>query len=176
MQAEEPSVSEKNASLPDRFPVTVVIEKSPSKASKWVDYVWKAVGITVGASQDLRQNTFVDSIDGDSRLQFYSGLQVRLFIDECDSYYHNLVSSSPQCYIVLRQDDGDDEPTPFLVSLSFDEAHAYLEGDDTVAAVDIPPELYLWTESFVLTHYCPQQLKKRKRKNWKGKQAERLRP
>ena len=69
---------------------------------------------------------------------------------------------------MLRQDDGEDEPVPFLVSLSFDEAHAYLEGDDTVFAVDIPAEMYRWIESFVLAHYCPQQLKKRKRKNWKS--------
>ena len=60
-----------------------------------------------------------------------------------------------------------------FVSLSFDEAHAYLEGDDTVYAVDIPPELYRWTESFVLTHYCPQQMKKRKRRDWVDRAAER---
>jgi hypothetical protein len=147
------------------------MEKRPAQTSTWVDHVWEAVGITVGDSQDFSGDACVDNIDGDSQLQFHSGFQLRLYIDECDSYYHNLMSPSPQCYIILRQEDSDAEPEPFLVSLSFDEAHAYLEGDDTVLTVDIPAELYRWTEAFVLAHYCPQPLKKRKRKNWKGNEA-----
>jgi len=153
--------------LPGHFPVTVVMQRRPAQVSTWVDYTWTAIGITVGDSQDGQDESRVADIGEDIQLRFYSGYQVRLYIDECDSYYHNLMSSSPCCYVVVRQDDDDDEPEPFIVSLSFDEAHAYLEGDDTVFAVDMPPELYRWSESFVLTHYCPQQLKKRKRKDWR---------
>ena len=161
-----------NVTLPDYFAVTVIMEKSPARVSAWVDHVWRAVGVTAGGSQDLQGRASIDCIDGDIQLQVYSGFEVRLYIDECDSYYHNLMSPSPQCYIIVRQDDVDDDPRPFLVSLSFDEAHAYLEGDDTVYTVDIPAELYRWTESFVLAHYCPQRLKKRKRRDWTKKQNE----
>ena len=156
---------------PDHFPVTVILERRPAQDSRWIDYVWKAVGITVGGAQDLQDRARIDHVDGDIQLRFYTGLEVRLYIDECDSYYHNLVSPSPKCYIMLRQEEGEDEPVPFLVSLSFDEAHAYLEGDDTVFPVDIPAELYRWTEAYIVEHYCPQPLKKRKRKNWKGSRA-----
>ena len=114
----------------------------------------------------------VTDIEDDVQLKIYSGYQVRLHVDECDSYYHNLMSLTPHCFVVVRQDDDDDEPEPFIVSLSFDEAHAYLEGDDEVFTVDIPPEIYQWTESFVLAHYCPQQLKKRKRRDWKKEESE----
>ena len=152
----------------DHFPVTVILERTPAQASQWIDHVWKAVGITVGGSQDLQHGTGIDDLDGDIQLRYHTGLAVRLYLDECDSYYHNLMSPIPRCYIMLRQDDDEEEPVPFLVSLSFDEAHAYLEGDDTVFAVDIPAELYRWTESFVLAHYCPQKLEKRKRKDWKS--------
>ncbi len=161
--------------LPDRFPVTVVMERRPAKMSQWIDYVWQAVGITVGDSQDLKGEACIDTLEGDIQLRYHAGLQVSLYIDECDSYYHNLMSPSPKCYIILRQEDDDDEPVPFLVSLSFDEAHAYLEGDDTVAAVDVPAELCHWTEAFVLAHYCPERLKKRKRKNWTNNDAGRSR-
>ncbi len=161
------------ADLPGSFPVTVVMERQPAKASVWVDYVWKAIGITVGNSLDNQDESRVEHLEEGYRLQIYPGYQVRLYVDECDSYYHNLMSPSPHCFIVVRQDDEDEAPRPFIVSLSFDEAHAYLEGDDTVFAVDMPPELYRWTESFVLTHYCPQQLKKRKRKDWRKDGSER---
>ena len=163
----------KAENLPGHFPVTVVMERRPAKLAAWVDYTWKAIGITVGNSEQGQDESRVAHVGEDIQLRFYSGYQIKLYIDECDSYYHNLMSPSPRCFIVVRQDDDDDEPEPFIVSLSFDEAHAYLEGDDTVFAVDIPPELYRWTESFVLTHYCPQQLKKRKRKDWRKDESER---
>lgn len=161
------------ADLPGSFPVTVVMQRQPAQASVWVDYVWKAIGVAVGNSLNIQDESRVEHQEDGYRLQIYPGYRVRLYVDECDSYYHNLMSPSPRCFIVVRQDDDDDEPRPFIVSLSFDEAHAYLEGDDTVFAVDMPPELYRWTESFVLTHYCPQQLKKRKRKDWRKDGSER---
>jgi len=58
-------------------------------------------------------------------------------------------------------------PTPYLVSLSFDEVHAYLEGDEQVYAVGIPPDLYQWSEAFILTHYVAIKKTKRKLKDWK---------
>jgi hypothetical protein len=50
--------------------------------------------------------------------------------------------------------------------MSFDEAHAYLEGEDEIYAVDVPPELYRWTESFVISNYFPERKRKRKLRNW----------
>jgi hypothetical protein len=162
--------------LPDHIPVTVIMEKQPTMSSKWVDHIWVAIGVTVSnvdsnVDSNAEQMSEHTDIEDDAQLKIYTGHQVRLYIDECDSYYHNLMSPTPQCFVVVRQDD-DDEPEPFIVSLSFDEAHAYLEGDDEVFAVDIPPEIYQWTESFVLEHYCPEQFKKRKRKDWKDKESQ----
>ena len=151
------------------------MEKRPSQVSRWVDHIWSAIGVTVGASHDgtSQDGTSKDNRDTPSitrleegvELHIFSGFQVKLYVDECDSYYHNLVSPSPHCYVVVRQNE-DEAPAPFLVSLSFDEADAYAEGDDEVFAVAIPPELYRWSEAFVLAHYCPQQRKKRKRQDW----------
>jgi hypothetical protein len=68
---------------------------------------------------------------------------------------------------VIAHHEENDTPVPFLVSMSFDEAHAYLESDEEVYDVDIPPELYCWTEAFLLCHYAPEKRVKRKRQNWK---------
>ena len=171
MKQTEPESIIGNNVAPDHFPVTVILQRQPAKSSQWIDYVWQAVGITVGDSTDLQHKASIDDLDGDIQLHYHTGLSVRLYTDECDSYYHNLMSPTPKCYIILRQEEGEDEPAPFLVSLSFDEAHAYLEGDDAVFTVDIPAELYRLTEAFVLEHYCPQPVKKRKRQDWKGNKA-----
>ena len=80
----------------------------------------------------------------------------------------------------MFDDDGDDDPgviadpdegegpQPTMVSLSFDEAHAYLESEQEVFAVPVPPEIYRWAEAFVLSHYVPEKKIKRKLKNWRG--------
>jgi len=77
--------------------------------------------------------------------------------DQCESYYHNLMIATARAYVVANaiEADGERRPQPFLDSLSFDEAHAYLEGDEDIDAVAIPPELYRWAESFVLARYAP---------------------
>ena len=57
-------------------------------------------------------------------------------------------------------------PLPYLVSLSFDEVHAYLEGDEQIYSVPIPQQLYQWAEAFVLENYVAIKKTKRKLKNW----------
>ena len=36
----------------------------------------------------------------------------------------------------------------------------------TLTAVPVPPEIYQYLEKFVVSHFVPQERKKRKRKNW----------
>ena len=62
-------------------------------------------------------------------------------------------------------------PDPYLVSLSFDEAHAYLEGDELVYSVPLPAQLYQWAEAYVLTNYVAIKKTKRKLKRWHGEDA-----
>ncbi len=158
--------------LPTQFPVAVIMQRRPSRVSIWSNYQWEAVGIAVTQNgiTNKEQNQLVHE-DGDTRQYLFGGFNVRLHLDECESYYHNLMSPTPRCYVVASHEDND-TPIPFLVSMSFDEAHAYLEGDEEVYDVDIPPELYCWTESFVLTHYAPEKRVKRKRQNWKNQKQE----
>lgn len=153
--------------LPTDFPVAVMMQRRPSSIAVWCDYQWEAIGIaaTKNKTKNREQVQLVHE-RGDTRQYLYAGFSIRLYVDECESYYHNLMSATPRCYVVARKEEND-TPIPFLVSMSFDEAHAYLEGDEEVYAVDIPPELYRWIEAFVLTHYAPEKRLKRKRQNWK---------
>ena len=152
--------------LPDQMPISVVMEKTPSR-HKWIDFSYKAIGIVAGESSQDNKVKKIYEENGVERYLF-SGLNLKLFVDECESYYHNLMSPQPGCYVVAdNMDNPDDIPVPYLVSLSFDEAHAYLEGDEHVYAMDIPPELYKWAEAFILSNYIAVKKTKRKLKNWK---------
>jgi hypothetical protein len=149
----------------EHFPVAVVLERRSAR-SPWVDHVWSAAGIAVGR-HSARQNAELLREEAGVAYFLVGGLEVRLHVDECESYYHNMRSDSPRAYVVARHSGEDDMPRPFLVSMSFDEAHAYLEGDDDVFAVDVPPELYRWTEAYVIANYFPEKKRKRKLRDWR---------
>lgn len=152
--------------LPDQLTVSVIMEKRAIE-NEWVNFSHRAIGVVVGEAGQEKQ---VRSIyqDGDVEHFLITGLTLRLHLDECESYYHNLMSPKPGCFVVAdEKDDLDEMPIPYLVSLSFDEVHAYLEGDEQVYAVEIPAELYQWTEAYILTNYIAVKKTKRKLKNWK---------
>ena len=52
-------------------------------------------------------------------------------------------------------------------NLSYDEATSYMEVDEPVFSLPMPPEVYRWLEAYVLEHYVPERKKKRKRDDWK---------
>lgn len=157
--------------LPSRMHVAVLMEKKPS-SHPWADFSYDAIGMVVRDAEEDKNVTRVYRNDG---IEHYlvTGMSLRLFEDECESYYHNLMSPEPGCFVVAGEADDDEGgdndgmPLPYLVSLSFDEVHAYLEGDEQIYSVPIPPQLYRWAEAYVLTHYVAVKKTKRKLKNWR---------
>ena len=145
------------------FPVSIIMEKRPP-ANQWADAYWKAAGIIMGEREET-ETTLLREL-GDTQHYLIPGFKVRLYKDQCESYYHNMKSPQPSCYIIAYKHENA-MPEPFLVSMSFDEAHAYLEGDEEVYSIPVPPELYQGTETFVLDNYFPEKKIKRKLKNWK---------
>ena len=152
--------------LPEQMSISVVMEKVPSN-HEWIDFTYKAIGVIAGEASEENEVKKIHTENGREHYLF-SGLKLKLFVDECESYYHNLMSPKPGCFVVADEmEDPNDMPVPYLVSLSFDEVHAYLEGDEHVYAVEIPPELYKWTEAFILSNYVAIKKTKRKLKDWK---------
>jgi len=156
--------------LPGHMNVAVLMEKQPS-THPWANFRYRALGVVVrGADDEYRVERVYQN--GDVEHFLVSGLRIQLYEDECESYYHNLMAPEPGCFVVANHPDTDAEmPEPYLVSLSFDEAHAYGEGDEEVYAVPIPAELYRWVEAYLLTHYVAVKKTKRKLKNWHDPQA-----
>lgn len=155
--------------LPDRFSISVIMEQSPS-VSPWADEHWEAIGVSAGTfdHESSNESSVIKIYEQNGVRRFLNtGFHIQLYVDECESYYHNLMVPSPRCFVVAEADENE-VPVPFLITLSFDEAQAYLEGDEVVYSVGIPPELYRWSEAFVLAHYVPQKKTKRKLKDWKA--------
>lgn len=145
------------------LPVSVILERRRTD-NPWAEFIWTAIGIAVGDRETPEPRLIRD--DGMSAAYLVGGLRVTLYVDECESYYYNLVSDSPRAYVVAHADSDVQRPVPFHVTMSFDEAHAYLEGEDQIYAVEVPPELYRWTEAFVIANYFPERKRKRKLRDW----------
>jgi hypothetical protein len=163
---------------PQSFPVAIILERREVTGNRWIKEAWEVAGVAVGeqAAQGERGPQRVVGREGDAK-QYYRwpGFEVRLYADQAESYWHNLKSEQPRCFVVVRpSEDGSGMPQPFIVTLSYDEAHAYMEAEDTVYSVPLSPELYRWSETFIVQNGIKDlRGKKRKRENWKDKEARR---
>lgn len=163
-------MSDESPRVPERFFVAVLMERRRG-VTPWQEYVWAPVGLIAGAvaAGPVGVPLAMPS-DGDVLRELWRGLEVRLHRDEVESYYHNLISPQPLAFVVMR-DGNADHRVPAIVTLCFDEASAYLEADDQVEPVAMPPELVQWVEHFVVEHYVPERRTRRERKAWNEKSA-----
>lgn len=162
---------EGGGALPSSMPVSVIFERHPS-TSRWQNFYWKVGGVVSGSHSAEGGASLIREED---EVSFYlvTGLEITLYVDECEGYYHNMKSPQPSVYVVASApEDGvmsdDMPPETVAVSLNFDYAHSSLEADDLVYAVAVSPELYRWSEAYVLENYVAQKRVKRKRKDWKA--------
>jgi hypothetical protein len=161
--------------VPDEFSVSVLVEFRKVADNRWEEGRWHVADVVAGELEKTRPGTgHVSGHMQDRQLhaatkgqQFlHSGLRLRLYKDDAESYYYNLVSDNPAVFVICNQEPG--EPLqPFIATLSYGEATSYMETDEIVETVAMPPELYRWAERFVLEHYVPEKRRKRKRDNWK---------
>ncbi len=104
----------------------------------------------------------------------WTGFEVTLYKDACERYWHALIGDKPLVYVVCRDDTDETDGAsndaltmqPVTLTIDYDDASAAAETDSPVLSAPIPAELYRYMERFVLTHYTPQEFKKRKRRNW----------
>lgn len=152
---------------PAAFPLAVLLRRRPS-SNRWLRYHWETVGVVVTSRRPAAAASGqpVCSHPDGAEDFLWGGFSLHLHRDEAESYYYNLLAPEPALYVIQRADDAG-RPQPFLVTASFDEANAYVEGDAQAQPVAMPPEIYRWIERFVLCHYQPQPRRKRKRENWK---------
>ncbi|HUT42528.1 MAG TPA: DUF3305 domain-containing protein [Gammaproteobacteria bacterium] len=155
------------APVPDSFHVSVIVAFRMTPENRWQDGYWQVTGAVAG-DQPGKDNVGGRQLHAASQVQQYlwTGLQVKLFRDDAENYYYNLVSDNPRVFIICSQETGE-PPQPLIATLSYGEASSYMETDMLVESVVMPPELYRWAEHFVLEHFVPEKRKKRKRDNWK---------
>lgn len=152
--------------VPDSFAVSVLVEYRELQDKRWEEGCWQVAGVVAGSqgAGTLQKGALHAAAKGQKIL--HTGLSMRLHKDDAESYYFNLVSDDPRVFVICTREDAG-PLRPFIVTLSYGEATSYMETDEIVESVAMPPELYRWAERFVLEHYVPEKRRKRKRDVWK---------
>lgn len=160
------------------FPVSVLIERREVARAGWSVPHWDLVGVVGGQPEAARPGPRLVQDDPDCRRILWGGLEVELFADESETYWHNLTAAEPLIFVICRELEDRTpafegaEMRPELVSVSGDDASAHTEADDLVLSAPMPAEIYRWVEEFVVEHFRPAPRKVRKRKNWTEDQGD----
>lgn len=150
------------------FPVSIVMQHRLIENSIWASDKWDVEAVVAGGEVSNKEpERNISRIDENGEHYIWSHYRINLFVDEVESYYFNIVSDTPYVFVICRDDEGNGEPVPFIISVNYDEASSYMELEDQVFQVPMPAEIYRWLEAFVVNHYVPVKKKKRKLENWK---------
>ena len=152
-----------------KFKVSVILQRELKNLNSWSVQQWDLATI-------LSDFNGPDSLEGPIQIQeskskslfLWKGLNIRLFLDAAEGYWYNLLSDVPYGFLVCDPDTTDDTepPVPMLITISQDEAGAHMETDNLVLSAPLPSDIVANAEKFVVSHYVPQEKKKRKRRNW----------
>ena len=144
------------------IPVAVLMERRPA-VTPWAEHVWRAVEVLeeappVPAWTVLREEA--------GRTLFFAGTaEVWLHPTDTTNYKHNLDSTQPLAWVVLRPSEAS--PAGFVlqtVTVDPGEAHIHADaGSDLVEALPMPPGLRALAAEFVARHHKERAFHKRKR-------------
>ncbi|GIX25568.1 MAG: hypothetical protein KatS3mg122_2799 [Caldimonas sp.] len=144
-----------------RLEVAVVMERERAP-NVWEDWRFRVVEVVPqqpGFGQAAR--LLVD--DGRWARWLHPGFVVELFRDEAEGYHLNLSSGQPMWFVMWRlHADDASQACPAAVSLSYNEAGRWLDAQERVDGMPLPPEVAAWLQAYTDEHYRPEP-KKRQR-------------
>ncbi|EIJ40957.1 Protein of unknown function (DUF3305) [Beggiatoa alba B18LD] len=150
--------------FPTLFRVSVLTACERVEGHTWLKERWRILGVVPVHEEQATSRTELLVTDQETQY-LWTGFTLQLHKDELESYYHNLTAPKPRLYVVCHG-DANEEPIPFLVTLSYDESAAYGEAESRVYDVSMPAEIYRWMELYVLEYYNPKPREKRERQKW----------
>jgi hypothetical protein len=144
-----------------RLPVGVVVERRKA-TSPWIEHVWRPVAVLAGIPETT---PWTEIATGADAVSFFAGsTEIELYRSEATNYRHNLDSSAPALWVVLRPTGR--EPPFELKSVTADpaEGEGFTEpGTDLVEQVPMPEPIRQVIAAFVAEHPVEQSFAKRER-------------
>lgn len=166
------------------YAVRVIIERQNIdnvwQSHRWVVHDLMPLDIRAGDGMPPINNARLerlraDTNDVEARALFSAEASLDLHRAEAEAYAENLASSEPAIYVVLREneseDDHDDGADVHLAELSLSPYNIQdIEdcGEDLVEKLPLQGPIAAFVEAFVKNHFKPEPFKKRQRDRARG--------
>jgi hypothetical protein len=121
--------------------------------NRWVDAQWEVKGVVYDTSPAGAQPRTVFESDS-LRHVLFPGYRVKLQKHEAEGYYLNITSPQPKVFVLWRMREG--EPTPQLLTVSYNEGTRWADSGEAVDGVALPADWLSWIADFVQEHYHPE--------------------
>ncbi len=134
--------------------------------SRWQSHRWALESVDLIEEGQVSTATLLNKNDSSERW-LHTGYKVELFTDDAEGYYLNVTTDAPCWFVLWRMEEDagiSDVPVakPEMVSLSYHDAGRWMDAQETVDQVPLPPEMVAWLQSFVDKYHVIEP-KKRKR-------------
>jgi hypothetical protein len=141
--------------------VAVVMEREAAP-NRWEDWRFRIVDVVPHeAAFGEVARVLVD--DGRIQRTLHPGFTLELFRDQAEGYHLNLSSGAPVWFVVWRVDDEDPSRAwPETVSVSYHDAGRWLDAQERVDNVPLPPALGAWLQAYTDEHYRPEPRRRRR--------------
>jgi hypothetical protein len=134
-----------------------VIMERVRLANRWATERWEAKGVV---RDDAPAGSGERVIVADERMTqvLFPGFVLKLHADEAEGYIYNITSPQPKVFIMWRMHD--DIARPESLSVSYHEGARWMDAEECVGGVALPPDLLAWIGEFAAEHYKPEPKKK----------------
>jgi hypothetical protein len=138
------------------YPIAVIMERV-RLANRWATERWDAKGVVRDASPAGSGERVI--VRDERMLQvLFPGFVLKLAPDEAEGYYYNITSPAPRIFVMWRM--RDELARPESLSVSYHEGARWMDTEETVGSVALPPDLLPWIAEFAQEHYRPEPPKK----------------
>lgn len=139
------------------LPIAVVMEWVRLD-NPWATGRWEAIGVVEdGAPSGTPARTILE--DAQQRRVLHPGLSLELHRDEAENYWLNVSTAAPKVFVLWRLDGEDAKPA--FATVSYGEAARWMDANEQVDAVPMPPEIFRWVGEFVENNYRPETVRRK---------------
>ena len=146
------------------YPLAVVMERV-RLANRWATERWETRGVVRDPEAAGGERLLVE----DERIKqvLFPGFTLKLHPDEAEGYLYNIGSPQPKVFVLWRM--VDEVARPEALSVSYHEGARWMDAEETVDGVALPPDLVPWISEFASFHYKPEPKKKKRYASSKDK-------
>ncbi len=138
------------------YPIAVIMERVRLN-NRWATEKWEAKGVVRDETPSGSGERVIVRDERATQVLF-PGFVLKLHADEAEGYIYNITSPQPKVFIMWRM--RDEIARPESLSVSYHEGARWMDAEECVDGVALPPDLLQWIAEFAAEHYKPEPKKK----------------